>query len=94
MNEQTDIIPKLSWRVGVHVDDVIIEKNNIYGTGVNVAARLEAKCNPEQILISNIVHQQIKNKVEEKLFEAGEIEQFELVWDSDAPARCKGCKGL
>ncbi len=74
MNEQTDIIPKLSWRVGVHVDDVIIEKNNIYGTGVNVAARLEAKCNPEQILISNIVHQQIKNKVEEKLFEAGEIE--------------------
>ena len=40
MNDQTDITPKLSWRVGIHVDDVIIEKNNIYGTGVNVAARL------------------------------------------------------
>ena len=29
LNDQTDIIPKLSWRVGIHVDDVIIEKNNI-----------------------------------------------------------------
>ena len=74
MNDQTDITPKLSWRVGIHVDDVIIEKNNIYGTGVNVAARLEAKCNPNQILISNIVQQQIKNKIKEKLFQAGEIE--------------------
>ena len=59
MNDQTDITPKLSWRVGIHVDDVIIEKNNIYGTGVNVAARLEAKCNPDQILISNIVQQPV-----------------------------------
>ena len=32
---------KLVWRVGVHLDDVIIEGNNIFGTGVNIAARLE-----------------------------------------------------
>ena len=35
---------KLVWRVGIHLDDVIIEGDNIYGNGVNIAARLEAQC--------------------------------------------------
>ena len=65
LNEETNVNPKLTWRVGIHVDDVIMEKNNVYGTGVNIAARLEAKCNPKQILISNVVEQQIKNKIDE-----------------------------
>ena len=33
---------KLVWRVGIHCDDVIVEKENVYGNGVNIAARLEA----------------------------------------------------
>ncbi len=74
LNKETDISPKLSWRVGVHVDDVIMENNNVYGTGVNIAARLEAKCNPGQILISNVVEQQIRNKIDEVIYKAGELE--------------------
>ena len=47
LNKNSNVIPKLTWRVGVHIDDVIIEKDNVYGTGVNLAARLESHCNPE-----------------------------------------------
>ena len=53
---------KLVWRVGVHLDDVIIEGNNIFGTGVNIAARLEAACTPGQILISEAVKEKIQNR--------------------------------
>lgn len=39
----------LDWRVGVHSGDVIVEQDNIYGNGVNIAARLESQCSPGQI---------------------------------------------
>ena len=41
---------KLEWRVGIHVDDVIVEGDNIMGSGVNVSARLESECEPGGIL--------------------------------------------
>ena len=40
------------FRVGIHLDDVIIEGDDIYGSGVNIAARLEGVCDPGEILIS------------------------------------------
>ena len=46
------------------MDDVIIERDNIYGSGVNIAARLEAACAPEQILLSSAVKDQVNNKIE------------------------------
>ena len=36
----------LLWRVGIHCDEVILENENVYGNGVNIAARLEAQCSP------------------------------------------------
>ena len=57
-NQDENLEPKLSWRVGIHVDDVIVENQNIYGNGVNVAARLESECSPNEILISKVVEQQ------------------------------------
>ncbi|PPR25422.1 MAG: hypothetical protein CFH34_01452 [Alphaproteobacteria bacterium MarineAlpha9_Bin4] len=62
---------KLMWRVGLHLDDVIIEGDNIFGTGVNIAARLEACCTPGQILISTMVKEQVFNKIEEIIVDAG-----------------------
>ena len=53
----------LVWRVGVHLDDVIIEGDNIYGNGVNIAARLEAQCAPGQILLSKVVQEQVNERV-------------------------------
>ncbi len=62
---------KLIWRVGIHMDDVIIEGDNIYGTGVNIAARLEAACTPGQVLLSSSVKDQVNNKIEFKIEDAG-----------------------
>ena len=53
------------------MDDVIIEGDNIYGSGVNIAARLEAACAPEQILLSSAVKDQVNNKIEGVIEDAG-----------------------
>ena len=45
-NKALEVGPKLVWRVGIHVDDVIIEGKDIYGSGLNIAARLEAFNSP------------------------------------------------
>ena len=55
---------KLVWRVGVHCDDVIFENDNVYGNGVNIAARLESQCAPGQILVSRLINEQVASRVE------------------------------
>jgi len=62
---------KLEWRVGIHVDDVIVEENNIMGSGVNVAARLESQCKPGEILVSKIVNDQCNKRVDIKIIADG-----------------------
>ena len=66
-NLTEDKNPKLSWRVGIHLDDIIIEGDNIYGNGVNIAARLESQSPVGEILISDVVRQQIYNKINSPL---------------------------
>ncbi len=51
------------FRVGIHLDDVIIEGDDIYGSGVNIAARLEGVCDPGEILISQNVQEYISKKI-------------------------------
>ena len=70
-NKNKDEESKLVWRVGIHMDDVIIEGDNIYGSGVNIAARLEAACTPEQILLSSAVKDQVNNKIDGTIEDAG-----------------------
>ena len=55
---------KLLWRIGIHSDDVIFEKDNVYGNGVNIAARLEAQCAPGQILVSKAINEQVASRIE------------------------------
>ena len=62
-NKETSVELKLLWRVGIHVDDIIIEGDNVYGSGVNVAARLESHCKPGQILVSRVVREQVAKRV-------------------------------
>ncbi len=54
---------QMIFRVGIHLDDVIIEGDNIYGSGVNVAARLEGLCKPGCILLSRTVHEKIVKRI-------------------------------
>lgn len=73
-NKKIEVDPKLLWRVGIHLDDIIIEGDNVYGNGVNIAARLEGQCPVSEILISDIVRQQINKKIDEKIYPLGKIE--------------------
>src|SRR6202035_255542 len=59
-------LPKHHWieyRIGVNLGDVIIEADDVYGDGVNVASRLEGIAEPGQVFISGGIYEQIKHKV-------------------------------
>ena len=51
------------YRIGVHLGDVIVERDDIYGDGVNIAARLEGIASPGELYVSGGVYEQIKNKL-------------------------------
>jgi adenylate cyclase len=51
-------------RIGVNLGDVIVEGSDLYGDGVNIAARLESIADPGGILISGSAYDQVKNKID------------------------------
>jgi formylglycine-generating enzyme required for sulfatase activity/class 3 adenylate cyclase len=59
-------LPRTQWiqyRIGVNLGDVIIDDDDVYGEGVNIAARLETLAEPGGVYISGGVYEQIKNKL-------------------------------
>src|SRR5216683_3158255 len=54
---------RISLRIGVNLGDVIAEPEDIYGDGVNIAARLEALAEPNGICISQTVYEQVRDKL-------------------------------
>ena len=54
---------RMEFRIGVNLGDVMVEGDQIYGDGVNVAARLESLAEPGGICISGTVHEQIRSKL-------------------------------
>jgi len=67
-------LEKIEVRIGVHLGDVITDGNDIFGDGVNIAARIEAVTEPNRICISQDVYSQIKNKMQVKTFHMGSID--------------------
>jgi TolB-like protein/class 3 adenylate cyclase/tetratricopeptide (TPR) repeat protein len=55
---------RLEFRIGIHVGDIIIDDDDIFGDGVNIAARLEGIADPGGICISDDAHRQIRGKTE------------------------------
>src|SRR3979409_1847198 len=55
---------RIDFRIGIHVGDIIIEDNDIFGDGVNIAARLEAIAEPGGVSLSDDAQRQIRGKVE------------------------------
>jgi formylglycine-generating enzyme required for sulfatase activity/class 3 adenylate cyclase len=60
------LLPKHHWieyRIGVNLGDVIIEADDVYGDGVNIASRLEGIADPGEVYISGGIYEQIKHKL-------------------------------
>ena len=64
--QNTDVSQELriEFRIGIHVGDIIIDDNDIFGDGVNIAARLEGIAEPGGVCISDDAYRQIRGKVD------------------------------
>src|SRR6516164_8398432 len=62
-NETVAEEKRLTWRIGINVGDIISEGDDIFGDGVNVAARLEGLCEPGGLCISRAVRDQVRDKL-------------------------------
>jgi adenylate cyclase len=60
-------------RIGINLGDVIIEGDDIYGDGVNIAARLEPLAEPGGICVSSIVNESVGNRIDVRFQDGGEI---------------------
>jgi TolB-like protein/class 3 adenylate cyclase/Flp pilus assembly protein TadD len=63
---------RIRFRIGINLGDIIVEEDDIFGDGVNVAARLEALAEPGGICISRVVRDQIRDKLTYPLDDMGE----------------------
>ena len=63
-NQELDFADQMQFRVGLNLGDVIVEGDNLYGDGVNVAARLEALADPGGICVSGKFHEEVRRKLD------------------------------
>src|SRR5215471_20261121 len=66
-----DIAPArwMQFRIGINLGDVIVENDDIFGDGVNIAARLEMLAEPGGICVSRAVRDQVRNRLDDVAFE-------------------------
>ena len=86
-SEDTAIV----FRIGLHLGDLIVEGDDLYGDGVNVAARLETEASPGGIVVSRAIREAVEGRVKAKLHALGElalknierpIRAFRVEWDA------------
>jgi len=71
-NESETTELKMEFRVGINMGDVVVEGDNLYGDGVNIAARLEALAQPNGVCLSRSVHEFINKKMDFLFNDLGE----------------------
>jgi adenylate cyclase len=74
-DENTEIphTKRIEFRIGIHLGDIIIDDSDIFGDGVNIAARLESIAAPGGISISRAVHDQVRDRINMYFDDKGEI---------------------
>ncbi|TYO65040.1 adenylate/guanylate cyclase domain-containing protein [Bradyrhizobium hipponense] len=60
---------RIVFRVGINLGDIIVDEGDVYGEGVNVAARLEALAEPGEVCVSQAVHDQVRDRLPSLTFE-------------------------
>ncbi len=84
---------RMQFRIGLNLGDVMIDGDDVYGDGVNIAARLEGLAEPGGICISAKVHDEIRNKLELAFADLGEqrvknisepVRAYQIRLDADA----------
>ena len=63
---------RIEYRIGLNLGDIIIDDKDIYGDGVNIAARLEALAEPGGICVSRVVRDQVRDKLDFSFADMGE----------------------
>jgi TolB-like protein/class 3 adenylate cyclase len=90
---------RIAFRVGINVGDVIVEPHDIFGDGVNIAARLESIAEPGGICISHAAYDHVRGKIGVEFADLGDqnlknftrpVQAFAVVWDAPSPARKAG----
>src|SRR5262249_26780663 len=71
-NESTPQDKRIELRIGIHLGDIIVEEGDIFGDGVNIAARLEGIALPGGVCISDDVHRQVRGKLDVNFDDIGE----------------------
>jgi len=77
IKERNNSVPEeeqMEFRIGINMGDVVIEGDNLYGEGVNVAARLEALAQPGGISLSGKFHEEVCRKLDMSFVSTGEQE--------------------
>jgi adenylate cyclase len=64
--------PRIQFRFGINVGDIIIDGGDIFGDGVNVAARVENECEPGGVYLSDDVYRQVRGKTAFAIDDLGE----------------------
>jgi TolB-like protein len=71
-NAEVPAARRIEFRIGINLGDIIIDEHDIYGDGVNVAARLEALAEPGGICVSRVVRDQVRDKLDFAFEDLGE----------------------
>jgi TolB-like protein len=91
---------RIAFRVGVNIGDVIVEPYDIFGDGVNIAARLESIAEPGGICISSSIYEHVRGKVGVEFGDLGErnlknialpVRAYAVIWDGPGSARQADC---
>jgi adenylate cyclase len=79
---------RIEFRVGINVGDIIIDGGDIYGDGVNVAARLEGLAEPGGICVSGRVQEDARGKLDIAFEDAGEQQLKNIAWPVRVSTGC------
>ena len=66
--------PGFSYRLGINLGDILSDAEDIYGDGVNIAARIRSLASPTEVLLSSAVYEQVRNKNDFELEDFGQHE--------------------